>query len=68
MTQRKTNLPAGWDESKLRDVLEHYESQTDDDAIAEDEAAFMDPAHTVMLIPCDLVPAVQKLLAEADRS
>lgn len=68
MTQPETKLPAGWDESKLRDVIEHYESQTDDEAVAEDEAAFTDPAQTVMLIPCDLVPAVQKLLAEADRS
>ncbi len=67
MTQSNNALPPGWDESRVQDVLAHYESQTDDEAVAEDEAAFMDSSYTVMLIPCDLVPAVQTLLAEADR-
>lgn len=68
MTRSNTNLPAGWDEARVQRVIAHYESQTEDEAIAEDEAAFIDSAYTVMLIPCDLVPAVQTLLTEADRS
>jgi hypothetical protein len=32
-------FPAGWDEERVRRVLEHYENQTDDEALAEDEAA-----------------------------
>ena len=67
MSRRNTDLPAGWNESRVQDVIAHYESQSEDEAVEEDEAAFMDPAHTVMLIPCDLVPAVQTLLAEADK-
>ena len=35
----KTDMPAGWDEERLRRVLKHYQSQTDEDAVAEDEAA-----------------------------
>lgn len=68
MTPSSTNLPAGWDEARVQRVIAHYESQTEDEAIAEDEAAFIDPAYTVMLIPCDLVPAVRTLLMEADES
>ena len=45
-------------------MLDHYESQTEDEAVAEDEAAFTDANYTVMLIPKELVPAVRKLLAE----
>jgi hypothetical protein len=33
-------LPRGWDDERVRRVLEHYDSQTDDEAVAEDEAAF----------------------------
>jgi hypothetical protein len=35
----KTSFPPGWDESRVRRVLEHYETQSDDEAVAEDEAA-----------------------------
>ena len=32
-------LPEGWNESRVREVLNHYESQTDEQAAAEDQAA-----------------------------
>ena len=56
--------PPGWDEERVRRVLEHYESQTDEEAIAEDEAAFEDPTQTFIAIPNELVPAVRALLAK----
>lgn len=57
-------FPPGWDEERVRRVIEHYESQSEDEAIAEDEAAFEDKTHTVMLIPNELVPAVRELLSQ----
>src|ERR1700704_833442 len=33
----KQKFPAGWDEDRVNRVLVHYERQTDDEAIAEDE-------------------------------
>jgi hypothetical protein len=60
----KTNkFPPGWDEQRVRRVLEHYETQTEDEAVAEDEAAFEDQTQTVMEVPTDLVPAVRELIA-----
>jgi len=56
--------PAGWDEARVRRVLAHYEQQTDDEAVAEDEAVFESTTHTVMEVPVDLVPAVRELLAK----
>jgi hypothetical protein len=44
-------------------VLDHYEKQTDEEAVAEDEAAFEAAAHTAMEVPVDLVPAVRELIA-----
>jgi hypothetical protein len=45
-------------------VLDHYESQSDDDTLAEDEAAYEQTTETAMLIPVDLVPAVRALIAK----
>jgi hypothetical protein len=62
MTQSTNDYPLGWDEAKVKRVIAHYESQSDDDVIAEDEAAFLDNDYSVMLIPRALVPAVHELL------
>lgn len=62
MTQVK--YPAGWDEARVKRVLAHYDQQSDDEAVAEDEAAYESTTHTAMEVPVDLVPAVRELLAK----
>lgn len=37
-TKRKNQFPPGWDERRVREILDHYENQTDEEAAAEDEA------------------------------
>jgi hypothetical protein len=59
---KKNRFPAGWDENRVRAVLEHYETQTEEEALAEDEAAFMARGHTVMVVPQRLVPAITRLI------
>jgi hypothetical protein len=56
-------FPAGWDQERVRRVLAHYESQTDEEAVAEDEAAYEAKDQTVMIVPTDMVPAIRELLA-----
>jgi hypothetical protein len=53
----------GWDAERVRRVLESYERQSDEEAVAEDEAAYESTTHTAMEIPVDLVPEVRELLA-----
>jgi len=36
----KRKFPKGWDEERVRRVLAHYETQTEEEALAEDEAAY----------------------------
>lgn len=60
----KENFPAGWDESRVQRVLDHYESQCDEEAAAEDEVAFDSPTHTAIEVPVDLVPEVRELIAK----
>ena len=59
-----TNFPPGWDEERVQRVLRHYDSLNEDEAVAEDEAAFEDSTQTVMEIPNDLVPIVRALFAD----
>ena len=62
--KEKDGFPPGWDEARVRRLLQHYESQTEEQAVAEDEAAFADKTQTMMEIPKDLVPAVRELLSK----
>ena len=55
-------FPPGWNEERVRKVLDHYERQSDEQAVAEDEAAFTDHPETVISVPVDLIPAVRELI------
>ena len=35
---KQSRFPPGWDEERVRRVLAHYENQTEEEAVAEDEA------------------------------
>jgi hypothetical protein len=36
---KQNRLPKGWDEDRVKRILEHYERQTDTEAVAQDELA-----------------------------
>lgn len=38
----QTRFPPGWGEERVRKVLGHYEEQTEEEAVAEDEAALVE--------------------------
>lgn len=63
----KNAYPDGWDEKRVHGVLEHYAEQSDEEAVAEDEAAFEVPEHTAVEIPVELLPAVRDLVAKHGR-
>jgi hypothetical protein len=66
MSKQSQFLP-GWDEARVRRVLEHYEAQSDEEAVAEDETSFEATTHTSMEVPVDLVPTVRELIAKHRR-
>ncbi len=61
---KQAKYPTGWNEDRVKQVLAHYEQQSDDEAVAEDEAAYESTTHTTMEIPVDLVPVIRELLAK----
>ena len=58
----KQKYPPGWDEERVRRVAEHYDNQTDEEAVAEIEAALADENQTMLSVPTELVPEIMKLI------
>lgn len=65
-TSMKQKFPEGWDESQVGQVLTHYDEQSEDDAVIEDEAGVR-PSETLMSVPHELVPEVRELIARRKR-
>jgi len=61
MSQQK--FPPGWDEARVRDILAHFESQTEDEQFAEIEAVREAEGVTLMAVPTELVPEIRALIA-----
>ncbi|MEK0195016.1 MAG: hypothetical protein EAZ78_08175 [Oscillatoriales cyanobacterium] len=61
-TQNK--FPLDWDEQRVRQTIEHYDRQSEDEAVAEDEAAFDNKDQAFVQIPLELLPLVRELIAK----
>ncbi|MEG3839120.1 hypothetical protein [Microcoleus sp. herbarium14] len=61
-TQNK--FPLDWDEQRVRQTIEHYDLQSEDEAVAEDEAAFDSKEQAFVQVPLELLPLVRELIAK----
>jgi hypothetical protein len=57
-------FPSGWNEQRVRELIAHYESQTEEEAVAEDELAFEHESTSMVEVPNELLPAVRELLSK----
>ncbi len=64
---KQNRFPLGWDEERVRKVIARYQGLTEEEEVAEDEAAFEDQTQTVMEVPSELVPIVRELIARHQR-
>jgi hypothetical protein len=60
----KQKYPAGWDEKRVQRLAAHYDNQTEDEQVAEHEAALRAKNKTVMVVPTELVPEILKLISK----
>ena len=60
---KEQKFPPGWDEKRVKELIAHYENQTEDEEFADIEAAREAEDITLMAIPTELVPKVRALLA-----
>ena len=59
-------LPPGWDEARIREVIDHYDSQDEDERAAEIEAAWEAEGMTLMSVPTEMVPEIRAARRQAD--
>jgi len=64
----KQDFPPGWNERKVRAVIKHYEQLSDEQLAREIDSAPEVTEETLMSVPAELVPAVQKLIARHQKS
>jgi hypothetical protein len=61
----KSKYPPGWDEQRVKRLIRHYETSTEEEQIAEDEVAVSKSSEqTVITVPTSLLPAIRQLLAD----
>ncbi len=59
-----SRYPKGWDADRVKRLIDHYESLSEDEQTAEDEAALEDHnGETVISVPVELLPEIRRLLA-----
>lgn len=63
-----SKFPKGWDASRVRSVIDHYEHLTEEESVAEDEAAFEAADQSFVEVPSVLLDQVRKLIAENEGS
>ena len=59
----QAKVSPGWDEKRVKEMIAHYENQTEDEEFADIEAVREAEDITLMAIPTELVPEVRALLA-----
>ena len=64
----RQKFPPGWDDERVRQVLAHYENQSEDEQFAEIEAAREAEGITMMAVPTELAPEVRALIARKQRA
>jgi hypothetical protein len=64
--KKQVEFPPGWDEERVRRVLAFYEEQTEEEAVAEDEAAFENLIEEDMLK--EIIIAVEEWLDRQELS
>ena len=54
---KQNEFPEGWNQERVQDLLEYYESQTEDEAVAEYEAACSSSSEPMIGVPLELLRA-----------
>ncbi len=59
------SVRSGWDETRVRQVLAHYETQSEEDAVAKDETFLKEEkGRAVVEVPFELIPVIREVIAQ----
>jgi len=60
----ESKFPVGWDAERVKRLIDHYEGLSEDEEVADDEAATSEQeGQAVVTVPEGLLPAIRQLLA-----
>jgi hypothetical protein len=61
----ESRFPAGWDAERVKRLIDYYEGLSEDEQVAEDEAAIAAErqGQAIIAVPDDLLPEIRRLLA-----
>jgi hypothetical protein len=61
----ESRFPTGWDAERVKRLIDYYEGLSEDEQVAEDEAAFAaeHQGQAVITVPDELLPEIRRLLA-----
>lgn len=60
----RNDLPTGWDEARVKALIDDYDNLTDAALAADIEASSNDPKCTFVQVPVDLAPLVVSLVED----
>ena len=58
----RQRFPRGWNEKRVREVIDYYDKQTEDEELAEYEAGMKISGQALMLVPAELVGEIHRLI------
>ena len=61
----ESRFPAGWDAERVKRLIDYYEGLSEDEQVADDEAAIAAErqGQAVITVPDELLPEIRRLLA-----
>ncbi len=59
----KQQFPPGWDAERVKALADYYDHRSDDEAIAEADAALEAEGQTLVMVPVELLPAIREVIA-----
>lgn len=65
-TVKQSRSRKGLVEKRMAELLTHYETQTEEEIVAEEDATLLDLEQTIADVPSKLVPMVLELIAKQD--
>ena len=58
----RQRFPRGWNEKRVREVIDYYDKQSEDEELAEYNAAMKLKGQALMLVPAELVGEIRRLI------
>ncbi len=63
MTRDPNKYPKGWNRKRVEEVIDFYDKQSPDEAIAEADAAWENTRYSLVRVPIEMAEEVRKFIA-----